>query len=325
MLLVAHVVLDYLNCKMRWRLYGTVASAWATFLLWAPSLRNQLSVTKDGTYTPRLDVGTFFEALEMQTPLGVVLLLIALLAVLRWLSADDPSTSVESQSPSPAHLSVLLVLALAWMSVAVITWAGSHVIQPFFMRRYVSPCVNAWVLVAAAILAVIYYAPPRRRGILLPRWCHQLGWVGTLGFCIVWQPLRAWTEPPKGPPFVDTDYGYSSLPIVFEDAMDFLPRFVYGAGREYVLLLDKHAAAADPAYYTKLTENMFSKWRPFFPRVRILYYDELPAWPNGYLAVDDELAKTFDWLFQNKAEIKAEMLGPWETGNRVYRVAPPAR
>jgi len=322
-LLVSHLLLDGFNRTFRWRLYAAVISAWATFALWAPALPRQLSVTKDGTYTPRLDVGTFFEALEMQTPLGVILLLIALLVVVNWLSTRAAGGPQEVRVPDePAILLRLATLALAWMAIPVATWAASHVVKPFFMPRYAAPCLIAWVILFAALLSAVFRFPsagaPARFS--LPPWCPRIVWLAVLGACIMWQPLRAWTEPPKGQPFHDYDYGHVSLPIVFEDPMDLLPRVIYGTGREYVLLLDREAAKADPNYYTKLTVNYFERWRSFYPNIRVLYYDELPAWPEGYLAVDGELAKTFDWLFKSKTDMKVELLGPSESGNNVYRV-----
>jgi uncharacterized membrane protein len=323
MILLAHLVLDYVNRNFRWRLYGAVICAWATFLLWMPFLRQQLAVTKDGTYTPRLNVGTFFDELEMQTPLGLVLLLVGLLALLKWLSRPPPDAEVQREAATqPATLVALLALAVAWMCVPVATWAASSVIQPFYMRRYVAPCAIGWVFVLVAMLVGLYrLVPLQREGRgSLPRWCHHLAWVGVLVFCIVWQPLRARKEPRQRLPFVDNDYGHSSMPIVFEEGMDFLPRFFYGSGRKYVLVLDEEAARADRGYYTKLTRNSFGRWRQFFPNIRILNYDELPPWPDGFLVVDDPLAQTVDWLFQNKPELEKELLGSWGQGKKVYWV-----
>jgi hypothetical protein len=325
-LLLSHFLLDWLQRTFRWRLYASIVAAWASFAIWLPAMPRQLSVTKDGTYTPRFDVGTFFEIIEMQTPLGVILLLAAFLLLVYWLTGPAPSTPRETEvSVAAASLPVLTTLALAWFFVAVAAWAASQVIKPFFMGRYVAPCVLAWVFLFAAVLAGGYKVTAAAAMVgpfALPAWCPRLAWVVVLGGCIIWQPLRAWTEPAKGQPFADSDYGYATLPIVFEDAMDLLPRAIYGKGRDYVLLLDREAAKADTNYYTKLTLNWFERWRTFYPNVRILYYDELSPGPEGYLAVDDELAKTFDWIFHNKTDLIVEELGPWESGNTVYRVRP---
>jgi hypothetical protein len=320
--LLAHLIVDALRRQLQWRLYGTFVVAWSTFLLWLPVLSRQLSVTKHGTFTPRINVGSFLEELEMQTPLPLVLLFSAGLAALWWLSQRSGEKE-EHSPPALSSLTVLLTLGVLWMAVPVAAWAASHLMQPFFMRRYVSPCVNAWVLISAVFVAALYQSPLRNgstRLLVLPRWCHHVVFTFVLGFCIVWQPLRAWTEPPKGPPFVDSDYGNSMLPIVFENPMDFLPRVYYGDKRRYVLLLHRGAAEASPNYYTKLVVNYLERWRPFFPEMKIIYYDELAAGPEGYLAVDGELAKTFEWIFENDPKIQRQLLGDWEGGNKVYVV-----
>ena len=320
-LLLAHVVLDWLDGRRRWALYSAVAGAWAAFLPWIPILRVQVACTRGGTFTPRLNVGTFFDELAMQTPWALALMFIALLALL---AALRPATAPEPKSPTePGQWTALAALALAWMSVPIVTWAASHVVRPFFMRRYVAPCLVAWAFLIGLVIFAAYRLPRRRISRawpLLPR-LHDLAWVGILVFCLGWQPLRAWKEPPKpATAFTDLDYGHPGLPIVFEDAMDFLPRFIYGRGRQYVLLLDAQAAEADPGYLTKLTERYYSRWRPGYPNIPVRYYEELPAWPDGFLAVDDPLCQTFDWLFKHKPELKEELLGPWPDGKQVYLV-----
>ena len=320
--LAAHLIVDAFRRQLQWRLYGTFVVAWSTFLLWLPVLSRQLSVTKDGTFTPRIDVGTFLEELEMQTPFPLVLLFSAGLAVLWWLTPRSGEQE-EHSSPARSSLAILLTLGVLWMAVPMGAWAASHVVQPFFMRRYVSPCVNAWALIIAVFVAMLYQSPLRSGGprfLVLPRWCHHVVFTFVLGFCIIWQPLRAWTAPLKGPPFVDSNYGKSTLPIVFENPMDFLPRVYYGDKRKYVLVLHREAAAASPGYYTKLNFNYFERWRSFFPEIKIVFYDELRVAPEGYLAVDDELTKTFDWLFENEPGLEPQLLGEWEDGNKVYIV-----
>ena len=102
--------------------------------------------------------------------------------------------------------------------------------------------------------------------------------------------------------------------------MDFLPRAVYGQGRAYALLIDHDAAEADPGYFTKVMERWFKCWRPYYQRAGICYFDELPAWPDGFLAVDSNLGKTFDWIFQHKPELKTRLLGTLDTGQRIFLV-----
>lgn len=327
MTLVAHVALDWLGGRaLRWQLYAMIGAAWATFSFWGPKLPAQLSVTKDGTFTPRFDVGTFFTQLEMQIPLAIVLLLLGGHALLARLATRPAAAALEAEEAAargPHEATALLALGLSWMAVPVATWAASQVRQPFYMPRYVAPCIDAWVLLLAAAALALHRLPrsPATDRLRLPRWVVDAAWAGALIFCIAWQPLRAWTEPPKPLlPFTDADHGHTTLPIVFEDPMDFFPRAVYGTGREYALLLDRDAAAASDGYYTKLNFNYFSRWKPYHPEIAIRFFDELPAWPDGFLAVDDPLSRTLDWIFQNKPGLKVERLGQWDAVRTVFRV-----
>ena len=137
-----------------------------------------------------------------------------------------------------------------------------------------------------------------------------LAWFGALAVCILFQPMRALKSPGRPPaPFVEDDYGYKDLPIVFENSWFYLQRAWYGRDREYALLIDYDAAETDPGWYTKNMEREWKAFRPNYPRARILYFNELPDWPQGFLAVDDDTTKTFEWIFSHRPELKIQLLG----------------
>lgn len=316
MFLVAQVVMDWLRGRWRWSVPGAVVGAWATFLLWAPALPKQFYVTSCGTWTPRLQFGLFVDEPAMQTPLATVLLLVAALAAVTALArrADDKS------GVGTGWVS-LLVLALAWMVVPLATWALSQVRQPIYMQRYVAPCVVALALILAVGLAVTRYLPrpdfvqPGR----VPGWLPGLMTVGILGFCLLFQPLRAVKDPPRpATAFTDLDFGHPNVPMVFEDSMDFLPRTYYGKGREYLLLIDHAAAEASPGYFTKQMDRLFDPFRAHFPEFKVRYATELPGGPEGFLVVHNPRADTFAWVLKNRPGFTAERLGAWPDGQEVF-------
>ena len=75
----------------------------------------EFTLTRSGTFTPRLEFGLFLEELAMQTPLGVVILAVALLGFLAAVSAR-PNRAEEQASQCAATLSrtASIALALAW-------------------------------------------------------------------------------------------------------------------------------------------------------------------------------------------------------------------
>jgi hypothetical protein len=322
MFLMALVMMDWLRGRYYWPGYGVIVAAWGTFLLWLPALRHQLQITRDGTWTPRMPLGLFLEEPAMQTPLSFVVLLLAVLTLVAVVTKEREDGSVVLPPASAA--TPLLLLGLAWMTVPVAAWVGSHVIRPFYMQRYVAPCVIALVLLLAVLArALIQFAREaslsRAR---LPAWVGQLIYGGSLGFCLAFQPLRALQEPPKPTaPFVDADFGHLNLPMVFEDSMDYLVRAHYGHGREYVLLIDRDAAEMDDGYFTKLEERYFGKFRTYYgDKLRALYFDELPPWPEGFLVIDSPLAKTWEWITAHRSGLTVELLGAWPSGGSVYWV-----
>jgi len=110
-------------------------------------------------------------------------------------------------------------------------------------------------------------------------------------------------------PFVDEDFGYKDLPIVFENSWYYLQRAWYGRGREYVMLIDHDAAEADPGWFTKNMEREFKAFSPRYDKLVVLDFEHLPDWPNGFLAVDDDFTKTFEWVFAHRPELKVQLLG----------------
>jgi len=116
------------------------------------------------------------------------------------------------------------------------------------------------------------------------------------------------------------------LPMVFENSWFYLQHAWYGHGREYVLLIDHDAAEADPGWYTKNIERELRWFSPHYGNLRILYYQNLPDWPDGFLAVDDDQTKTFEWVFSHRPELKTRLLGtrkadpPYFGEERIYLV-----
>jgi hypothetical protein len=318
MWLVALIVVDWFQRQRRWSLYGAVIAAWGTFALWLPALRRQLQVTRDGTWTPRIPFGLFIDEPSMQTPLATVLLLLAAIAVV--ILNGKCSSETERKTGSVKNLLPLLVLGLAWMAVLVGAWAGSYVIKPFYLQRYVAPCVIALTFLLAVMVWLIERLPGDINS-RLPTWLQKLTWCAITIGCLLFQPLRALQDARQLAPFVNLDFGHPNLPMVFEDSMDYLPRAHYGRGREYVMLIGREAAEADSGYFTKLEERLFSKFRPHYAdKIRVLYFEELPAWPDGFLVVDVERAKTWDWVAEHKPGLKIELLGQWPEGQKVFLV-----
>lgn len=309
-LLLAMGAMDWLRGKLRWPLYSCVFLAWATFGAWLPFALHQVKVA--GSYTPSgyHTIGYIVQWFDLQTPLGLVFVLVALLGGLALVLARPcPATEEANACVAPWGWTALVLLALGFVAVLFGTWLGSFVITALFMPRYVFPTTVAWVLIVALVLLAVCRLPrvdPPLQWALSPR-SWNLAWFAVLAFCLFFQPLRAWKEPARpAAPFSDTDFGYKDLPILFENSWPYFVRAVYGRGRQYMLLIDHEAAQADPGWYTKFIESCFEHYYPSYPRMRVLHYSDLP---DTFLAVDDDLTQTFDWFFKHHPEWTRQLLG----------------
>lgn len=254
-LFLALAAMDLLRGKLRWGLLGAVVAAWVSFCAWLPTTLQQFKSVSQGVWTPPdlLKLGFFVEELALQTPLALVLLFISLLGCLALISSR-PCRAVEeiADCSAPIGWAALGVVAMVLMSVPVSTWLASHILTPPpYMRRYMFPCIAAWVLMLALVLVSVFRLPTASTPLkfrVSPR-LWDLAWLAVLVFCVGFQPMRAKKNPSRAAtPFVDDDFGYKDLPIVFENSWYFVQRAFYGQGREYVLLIDREAAEADPGW-----------------------------------------------------------------------------
>jgi hypothetical protein len=174
------------------------------------------------------------------------------------------------------------------------------------------PCIVGWVFIIGFALLGAHRLPRSGSRFIkgLPCWIGTLAWTVVLVFCMAFQPMRARKNPARPTaPFVEEDYGYKNLPVVFENSWFYLQRAWYRNGREHVILIDHDAAEADPGWYTKNIERELKAFSPRYNDMMVLYYDELPNWPDGFLAVDDDFTKTFEWIFAHRPELKTQLLG----------------
>src|ERR1043166_3922698 len=223
----------------RWRLFARVMAAWLAFAPWVPSMRQQLKSISGGVYTPPgyLDLGFFFDDIALQTPLAVVILLIAALAVLSLLSPRPTRITEEAKACSdPLSWRAMGLIALALMAVPCATWTASHFLNPPpYMTRYNFPILAGWVYIFGLILAGLHRLPrmepettearvPAAEADRIRKGARHstvallciLAWLGVLAFCMFFQPVRALKSPPRpATPFVDADFGYSNLPALF--------------------------------------------------------------------------------------------------------------
>ena len=315
-LFVAMVAVDWLRGKMRWSLYLTWMAAWATFLAWLPTTLQQIQSVTVGVWTPPgyYSLGFFINELGLESPVPLIVLLIVLLGGLALISSQRCQAGREVDGISaPLGWAALVLVAMALMSVPVGTWVISQLRQPpLYMRRYIFPCTTAWVLMVSLVLITMYRLRSTGHvfhGKVSPH-LSNLTWGAVLLFCLVFQPMRAWKNPARpASAFTDDDYGYKDLPMVFEGSWGYVHRVVYGEGRRYLLLIDHEAAEASPGWYTKCMDRFFQAWYPRFQKAEVARCDDLP---DEFLAVDDDTGKTFEWVFQHRAEFKTKLLGTKE-------------
>jgi hypothetical protein len=312
MILAAMMAADWLWAKPRWGLYGSVVAAWAAFAAWLPFTLTQLKSVSAGAWTPPHyhTVGYIIEQMALDAPLGLIFLFLALLTLIALIVVKPCAGTQELEACSaPRAWSALLMLAVALMTFPIVAWLGSFRIVGFFMPRYVFPCTTALVVLAALMLTALHsipkVQPPLRLAVSARTWSIASFFV--LAFCLLFQPVRAWKNAPRSDtPFADSDFGYKNLPIVFEDMYYYLPRAVYGSGRQYLMVTDEEAAKADPGWFTKCMDRYFRAYYPSYGKVHVVHSADLP---NEFLAVDDDYAKTFEWIFQHRPDFQIRLLG----------------
>lgn len=312
-LLVVMLAMEILGGRFRWRPLVAVLVAWASFGAWLPAMRQQLHSVSQGVYVPErfYKLGFLLDELALQTPLAPVLICVFLLAFLALFSHRPcPAATEATACAAPGGWAALGLVALALLCVPITTWLASHILQPPpFMRRYMFPTANAWVILLALLTAMLWRLPPANPPLkfrVTPA-LWSVAWLGVLAFGLAFKPALAASRPARPPaPFVDVDYGHPNLPLVFENSWYWVPRVFYGRDREYLLFIDRDAAEADPFWYTKAMQRFFQGWHPRYHRAKVAYYEELPP---AFIAFDDDYTKTFDWVFEHHPELTKELLG----------------
>jgi hypothetical protein len=310
MLLVGMVAADALMGRWRWRLYTCVIAALASFGAWLPFSITQ--VKSAGAYTPPgyHTIGFILDQLSLETPYAPILIVVAMLGGLALMLPRNAAPADEALAcNSPSGWVFLGLMAGALLTVPIAAWFGSFVITALFMPRYVFPSIAGYVIMIALILLALLRLP---RASLQLRWkvpplVWHMAWLAVLLFGVLFQPMRAWKNPPlPAQAFVDAEYGDQNVPMVFENSFPYLRRAYYGRDREYMLLTDPDASKADSHWYTGFVMRYFDHYYPRYQRMHIVHYDDLP---ETFLAIDDDMTKTWDYLFQQKPELKTQLLG----------------
>jgi len=309
-LLLAVVAADALIIKWRWKLYGCIIAAWVAFGAWVPYATTQ--VKSAGAYTPPgyHTIGFFLEQLSLETPYAPIFIVVAMLGGLALMLPRGAGAADEASScNSPLGWTSLALLAGGLLVVPIATWFGSFFITALFMPRYVFPSIAGYVIITALILLALLRLPrgnPQFKWTISPAvWTTT--WFAVLAFGLLFQPMRAWKNPSLPvQPFVDAEFGDRHLPMVFENSFPYIKRAFYGRDREYMLLTDPEASKADPNWYTGFIMRYFDHYYPRYQRMHILHYDDLP---DTFLAVDDDMTKTFEWLFEHRPDLKTRLLG----------------
>lgn len=322
MIFGAMLISDCLRGKIRWPLFASIIAAWVAFAAWLPAMREQLKSVSGGIYVPPgyLKLGIFIEEIGLQTPMALIAFFVVILGCIALMVSRPCAASDEAtRSYAPIGWTTALLVGIAIMCVPVGTWLASHFLNPPpYMRRYIFPCIGAWAIFWAAILSGIFRLSPAKPvfKFKVPPILWTFAWVVVLMFCVGFQPLRSYKNPPRAAaPFVDLDYGHKDLPIVFENSWYSIQRAFYGKGREYALLIDEAAGNADPSWYTKGMYRFFRGWYPRYHDTRIMRVDDLPA---EFIAVDDDYTKTFEWVFEHNPGLTRELLGKHQADNEIH-------
>jgi hypothetical protein len=309
-LLLAMMAADLLVRNWRWKLYSCVIAAWVAFGAWVPYVGTQ--VKSAGAYTPPgyHTIGFFLDQLSLETPYAPIFILVALLGGLALMLPRSGGTADEAAScNTPLDWALLVLLAGALLALPVATWLGSFVITALFMPRYVFPSIAGYVVLTALILVALLRLP---RGSFQFKWTippavWTAAWLAILAFGLFFQPMRAWKNPSRpAQPFIDAEFGDPNLPMVFENSFPYIKRAWYGRNREYMLFTDPEASKADPNWYTGFIMRYFDHYYPRYQRFQIVHYDDLP---ETFLAIDDDMTRTFEWLFEHKPALKTQLLG----------------
>lgn len=244
-ILAAFLARDVVFKVFRPKLYLAVVAAWLSLLPVIPALITQADAGKPRScYYPPV-TSDLIEALIIRSEFFVfALLVVVLIAAAQTVLAawNRETVPAEGTDRSQAEAS-LLILALAFVGLAVAIWVGSKVIYPIFLSRYVIPSSGlVWPILLGAVFWRIFLNPQRLNR--FTALASNLLFIG-LTAMLVLHPINAakGMKPEELPGAQDKKFGYSELPLVVAFSHDFITRFHYSPdAKRYYFLLDWDAA-----------------------------------------------------------------------------------
>jgi hypothetical protein len=248
----ALVILDLLQRRFRPFLYSAVPAAAALFWLsWHAQLYQQQAVLRlHGWFMPRPSImDMFLMASAYIHPVYLALVLMLGVATLLELSTQGRLTGLQLEAAETVEEQQgrgrVVLFGLLFALVPMLVWALCQVMSPAYIPRYMIPVVIGYsVLFTHLAERTVVAKLPAERGKLLTSGIRRgliAAYIAVLLVIPVGQAVVNHRTPAPG--HEDASVGYTSLPIVFEHAHDFVPRAFYaGAGNRFHYVLDVEVA-----------------------------------------------------------------------------------
>lgn len=291
--LLALAVWDLLNRRFRPAVYAIFAAGWLVLVPWLPTILRESQTSKPYGWIPvptladLARVSSFYISSHELFIFLALMMAGVLLASSAVLSVEKPAQSQPLRGGGP-----LIAVAIAYAAVPLVAYVGSHVVNPFFLDRYMLPSFIG----AAILLATMAEALVEKANFLpaVPQdWRALASFFVFLVFAaffagLIANPIfRALGPPPL--PDVRANLGPANaveallprnLPVVTEQVYDFMTLTHYSPrpDRPYYFVVDLQAA----------TDPRVPRWELFMQRERQNWKE------NGYMA--DRTLTTSEFL-----------------------------
>jgi len=355
-ILLALVLFDALEGRLRIKVYLFHVAGWLALLVWAPAIRASMAAGKPHGWIPVPTLSRFFDTytfwdflpwlslvqrhvpnlifqicrqgVRMAIALPIALLLF--LTVRRLLKSKWPMALTQEDA--------LLLAAFALVSMPTVLFAVSHLLTPVLVARYVLP--------SGIGLSIIFAGLAHRLSLKVPssfRTAQRVVTIVLVIFLVTCPVSSALLRGPAGedPRFLDVERldnaGFPDAAVVVGWQLDFakVMRYSQKPGSRYYFLLDWPAALAGPRAYV-LDYHLLQAYHNagYYPQ-SIAYAHEFLCSHRDFLVLDGvdlkatEQAPTwFDYSIRNNPSFEFKTVDSFDSSDvkrdliAVHRKAP---
>ncbi|MBD2343411.1 glycosyltransferase family 39 protein [Anabaena subtropica] len=325
-ILIATFIRDkYLN-KIRVNVYLSIICGWLFLFPLLPLMINQSN--NHAKWIASISLVQVINYLIFTPKFALFILTLLIISI--FLNIIHPSIANKNRQSeynfqSDFHL---LILAVMFMAVPVITWFITQTVKPIFGERYIIPTITiGWTILLSYLCTKIFPYLNNIENLFFDKNKTQCILVLTLSFLLIIYPLKYATRDVEAilpnsyltkPGIEDERFGYTALPIATEAGHNFLPRFYYSPKSErYFHILDWETALnnKESAFATGDYTHM-SALKRHYPFINSVQSRDFLTENTRFLVLNEpkNVISWFEERIQNTSLYKITLLGKVDGG-----------